>query len=157
MLPSPPLCTQAACPLNLASLAMRRAALTDRAPCPSALAGTYFWHGHTGADRGDGLAGPMVVHPRKGEKLPVNVTYDGEHTIFLSDWWHTSGCRPRASGCRLAGTVRDMSCVGQTARFDGLRPRQPAAWLLLRTARAAHPPTALLPVSVQPRPPWPCP
>ncbi|KAL4433040.1 hypothetical protein ABPG77_006467 [Micractinium sp. CCAP 211/92] len=52
--------------------------------------GTYFWHGHTGADRGDGLAGPMVVHPRKGEKLPVNVTYDGEHTIFLSDWWHTT-------------------------------------------------------------------
>ncbi|KAL4428183.1 hypothetical protein ABPG75_002272 [Micractinium tetrahymenae] len=52
--------------------------------------GTYFWHGHTGADRGDGLAGLVIVHPRKGDTLPVAVQYDEERTLFLSDWWHTS-------------------------------------------------------------------
>ncbi|PSC72468.1 L-ascorbate oxidase-like [Micractinium conductrix] len=36
--------------------------------------GTYMWHGHSGSDRGEGLAG-MVVRS----------------CFFLNDWWHTPG------------------------------------------------------------------
>lgn len=50
--------------------------------------GTYFWHGHAGADKVDGLSGPLIVLPR-GD-TPVPLEYDGEHILYLEDWWHTA-------------------------------------------------------------------
>lgn len=49
--------------------------------------GTYQWHGHNGADRMDGLVGPLIVRPRGAPVVPVK--YDGERTLVLNDWWHT--------------------------------------------------------------------
>lgn len=50
--------------------------------------GTYWWHDHSGANRGDGLQGALIVRP-KGSPLgqpPAN-----EHILFLQDWWHYTG------------------------------------------------------------------
>lgn len=50
--------------------------------------GTYFWHAHSGAQRADGLAGPLIVRPRVTPNAVPKV--DGEMTVLLMDWWHAS-------------------------------------------------------------------
>ncbi|KAJ4715669.1 L-ascorbate oxidase family protein [Melia azedarach] len=51
-------------------------------------AGTYMYHSHYGMQREAGLYGMIKVSPRAGESEPF--TYDGEHSIVLSDWYHSS-------------------------------------------------------------------
>ena len=46
--------------------------------------GTYFWHGHSGAQRMDGLYGPLIVRPR----VPVPEAFDEEIILLLSDNYH---------------------------------------------------------------------
>ncbi len=51
--------------------------------------GTYFWHGHSGMEKVDGLYGPLIVRPRNGIE-PFQ--YDEERILLLSDDYHdTSG------------------------------------------------------------------
>lgn len=52
--------------------------------------GTYFWHAHTGAQRIDGLSGPLIVRPRR-RLLPARPRYDKEYIMFIQDWYHTPG------------------------------------------------------------------
>lgn len=47
--------------------------------------GTYWWHGHYGAQYVDGLRGPLII--RKQNETHAN-QYDDEITIQLSDWYH---------------------------------------------------------------------
>ncbi|KAI3752510.1 hypothetical protein L2E82_24544 [Cichorium intybus] len=51
-------------------------------------AGTYFYHGHLGMQRSAGLYGMLIVDVEEGKKEPFH--YDGEFSLLLSDWWHTS-------------------------------------------------------------------
>ncbi|KAF7815485.1 L-ascorbate oxidase-like [Senna tora] len=51
-------------------------------------AGTYFYHGHYGMQRGGGLYGSLIVDLPKEKKEPFQ--YDGEFNLLLSDWWHKS-------------------------------------------------------------------
>ncbi|CAM6126865.1 unnamed protein product [Calypogeia fissa] len=51
-------------------------------------AGTYFYHGHYGMQRAAGFYGSLIVDLPDGEKEPFY--YDGELSIVLNDWWHTS-------------------------------------------------------------------
>ncbi|XP_059140381.1 uncharacterized protein LOC131928383 [Physella acuta] len=50
--------------------------------------GTHFWHGHAGAQRADGLFGPLIVRlPEVNE--PYHLLYDfdlSEHVILINDW-----------------------------------------------------------------------
>lgn len=48
--------------------------------------GTYFYHGHYGLQRSAGLYGSLIVESAKKEPF----AYDGELSIILDDWWHTS-------------------------------------------------------------------
>eukprot|EP00253_Pinus_taeda_P027935 PITA_27935 len=48
--------------------------------------GTYFYHGHYGLQRSAGLYGSLIVDSAKTEPF----VYDGELSIILDDWWHTS-------------------------------------------------------------------
>lgn len=48
--------------------------------------GTYFYHGHYGLQRSAGLYGSLIVDSAKTEPF----VYDGELSIILNDWWHTS-------------------------------------------------------------------
>jgi FtsP/CotA-like multicopper oxidase with cupredoxin domain len=53
-----------------------------------------MWHGHTGADRADGLGGPLIVRPRPGDQpVPGPLDCDAERTLLLQDWWHTGAVR----------------------------------------------------------------
>ncbi|KAJ4715670.1 L-ascorbate oxidase family protein [Melia azedarach] len=51
-------------------------------------AGTYMYHSHYGMQRASGLYGLIKVSPPAGESEPF--TYDDEHNILLSDWYHLS-------------------------------------------------------------------
>lgn len=54
--------------------------------------GTYMWHGHSGNDRVDGFAGPLIVRPRPDVPQPIPAPqYDEERVLFIADWWHTTG------------------------------------------------------------------
>ena len=48
--------------------------------------GTYFYHGHLGGIRAAGLYGVLIIDPEPGES--EQWSYDGEHTLLLSDWYH---------------------------------------------------------------------
>eukprot|EP00253_Pinus_taeda_P003257 PITA_03257 len=48
--------------------------------------GTYFYHGHYGLQRSAGLYGSLIVDSAKPEPF----LYDGELSIILNDWWHTT-------------------------------------------------------------------
>ncbi|GAB4813291.1 hypothetical protein N2152v2_000337 [Parachlorella kessleri] len=50
--------------------------------------GTYVWHGHSGAERTDGLSGPLIVRPKPGSTA-LYPPYDEERTLLLTDWYHT--------------------------------------------------------------------
>ena len=45
--------------------------------------GTSFWHGHFSMMDADGIAGPIVIHP----KTPVPYEYDEDIVIFLQDFY----------------------------------------------------------------------
>ncbi|KAJ0097158.1 hypothetical protein Patl1_27321 [Pistacia atlantica] len=51
-------------------------------------AGTYMYHSHYGMQRESGLYGLIEVSVPSGTKEPF--TYDGEHGVVLSDWYHSS-------------------------------------------------------------------
>ncbi|KAK1395414.1 L-ascorbate oxidase [Heracleum sosnowskyi] len=54
-------------------------------------AGTFFYHGHFGMQRSAGLYGSLIVNEvaPKAEPVPKAIlSYDGEFTLLLSDWWH---------------------------------------------------------------------
>ena len=46
--------------------------------------GTYFYHGHSGLERVDGLGGPLIVKPVGAD--PFAGMYDEETIIYLNDW-----------------------------------------------------------------------
>ena len=48
--------------------------------------GTYFYHGHLGGIRAAGLYGVLIIDPAPG--VSEQWSYDGEHTLLLSDWYH---------------------------------------------------------------------
>ena len=48
--------------------------------------GTYFWHGHSGMEKVDGLYGPLIVRPRSAGEEPFQ--YDEERILLLSDNYH---------------------------------------------------------------------
>ncbi|KAL3653300.1 hypothetical protein CASFOL_002981 [Castilleja foliolosa] len=52
-------------------------------------AGTYFYHGHYQMIRTGGLYGMLIVND-VDEKTKIKQNYDGELSLLLSDWWHTS-------------------------------------------------------------------
>lgn len=61
--------------------------------------GTYLWHDHAAGFKGDGLQGPLLVLPPRAPPavgkqpafgdahVPDLWSYDGEHVVFISDWW----------------------------------------------------------------------
>lgn len=52
--------------------------------------GSYMWHGHAGAVKVDGLAGPLIVLPKPGVPQPVPPpVVHKDFTIFLMDWYHS--------------------------------------------------------------------
>lgn len=54
--------------------------------------GTYLWHDHSQLYRSDGLQGALIVLPREGANEAWD--YDGDFTLFLSDWFHGGGQAP---------------------------------------------------------------
>ncbi|KAJ7562285.1 hypothetical protein O6H91_03G062500 [Diphasiastrum complanatum] len=50
--------------------------------------GTYFYHGHLGMQRAAGFYGSLIVDLKRGKREPF--TYDGELSIVVNDWWHSS-------------------------------------------------------------------
>ncbi|XP_039257030.2 uncharacterized protein LOC120333742 [Styela clava] len=54
--------------------------------------GTHWWHSHSGFQRADGLAGPLIVN-RPPDQDPHRDLYDvdsDDYVIFLMDWLHTT-------------------------------------------------------------------
>lgn len=51
--------------------------------------GTYFWHAHAGTLKADGLSGPLIIRPAKGSREPINLKYNAERILTISDWYHT--------------------------------------------------------------------
>jgi L-ascorbate oxidase len=54
--------------------------------------GTYLWHAHTGTAAVDGLNGPLIVRPPRGNPTPListpnGVNIDGERILFIRDWY----------------------------------------------------------------------
>ncbi|XP_046591124.1 laccase-2-like [Neodiprion lecontei] len=58
---------------------------------PAEVAGTYFWHSHSGLHRTHGHYGALVIREPRVDEPWSNDIYDfdlPEHTIVLSDWMH---------------------------------------------------------------------
>lgn len=53
----------------------------------SGQSGTYYYHGHQGAQLVDGLYGPLVIHSRK-EKEIQKIPYVSDRVIMLQDYYH---------------------------------------------------------------------
>ncbi|CAK7231821.1 hypothetical protein SCUCBS95973_008050 [Sporothrix curviconia] len=49
--------------------------------------GTYFYHGHQGAEALDGLVGPIVIHSRDEKKNQL-LPYDTDRVVLVQDWYH---------------------------------------------------------------------
>ncbi|CAK7220516.1 hypothetical protein SBRCBS47491_004214 [Sporothrix bragantina] len=49
--------------------------------------GTYFYHGHQGAEALDGLIGPIVIHSRDEKKNQL-LPYDTDRVVLVQDWYH---------------------------------------------------------------------
>eukprot|EP00658_Telonema_sp_P-2_P006303 TRINITY_DN12405_c0_g6_i1.p1 TRINITY_DN12405_c0_g6~~TRINITY_DN12405_c0_g6_i1.p1 ORF type:complete len:835 (-),score=179.19 TRINITY_DN12405_c0_g6_i1:269-2773(-) len=54
--------------------------------------GTHWYHSHVAAQTADGLQGPIVILPRKGEVDPVKVVtpYAVDQVLMVQDWSHDS-------------------------------------------------------------------
>ena len=48
--------------------------------------GTFFWHSHSGVQRADGLAGPLIVRDRSDPHADL-FDVDDLTPLFLNDWW----------------------------------------------------------------------
>ncbi|KAF2223702.1 putative multicopper oxidase, type 1 [Elsinoe ampelina] len=108
--------------------------------------GTYWYHGHFGAQASDGLFGPLIVHARE-EKLMQKIEYETDRVIMLSDhYYDVSGALMRqylapdqenaepipdaalinGRGHQDCSKVPDRKCDNSTAEFDppavSLRP-----------------------------------
>ncbi|CAK7208744.1 hypothetical protein SEUCBS140593_000277 [Sporothrix eucalyptigena] len=49
--------------------------------------GTYFYHGHQGAEALDGMIGPIVIHSRDEKKNQL-LPYDTDRVVLVQDWYH---------------------------------------------------------------------
>ncbi|XP_063981169.1 uncharacterized protein LOC135164602 isoform X2 [Diachasmimorpha longicaudata] len=57
----------------------------------AATSGTHFWHSHSGFQRGDGVFGPLIVHPYENRDHHKELYDIDEHIITILDWDHMSG------------------------------------------------------------------
>lgn len=62
-------------------------------------AGTYFWHGHSGAQRAAGLFGLLIVEERIGAVTP---SYDGIFEVSLVDWWNSADIYDQVHGLQTS-------------------------------------------------------
>jgi FtsP/CotA-like multicopper oxidase with cupredoxin domain len=53
-----------------------------------AISQQYLYHGHYGMQRAAGLYGSIIVSLPEGVSEPFS--YDYDHNIILSDWYHAS-------------------------------------------------------------------
>ncbi|EMC94331.1 hypothetical protein BAUCODRAFT_46092, partial [Baudoinia panamericana UAMH 10762] len=53
----------------------------------SGQSGTYWWHGHQGAQASDGLYGPLIIHARDEKKLQ-QIPYATDRVVMVSDHYH---------------------------------------------------------------------
>ena len=74
--------------------------------------GTYFYHGHQQAQRGDGLSGPLIIEPADGE-VPLHA-FDTEYIVMIQDWYHEPG-----GGCMGLNpkTLRTLKEAGSDAQL----------------------------------------
>ncbi|KAH8809234.1 multicopper oxidase-domain-containing protein [Xylogone sp. PMI_703] len=56
----------------------------------SGQSGTYYYHGHQGAQLSDGLYGPLVIHSREEKKLQ-QVPYATDRVVMLQDYYYDTG------------------------------------------------------------------
>lgn len=52
--------------------------------------GTYFYHGHQGTQRLDGLVGPIVIHGKQ-DTQNVEMPYFSDRVVLLQDWYYDPG------------------------------------------------------------------
>jgi FtsP/CotA-like multicopper oxidase with cupredoxin domain len=51
--------------------------------------GTYWYHSHVSMQASDGLVGPLIIHPRDGEKKGLQkVPYEQDRVVMLSDHYY---------------------------------------------------------------------
>lgn len=51
--------------------------------------GSYFYHGHQMSQRGDGLAGPLIIEST--EENAKDATWDKEFNVVIQDWYQEHG------------------------------------------------------------------
>ncbi|WEW57588.1 hypothetical protein PRK78_003055 [Emydomyces testavorans] len=98
--------------------------------------GTYWYHSHSGLQRGDGLYGGLVVHrpampairgmrTRRLQADSVKYNYHSEHLLLIGDWYH----RPAEEvlACSLAGfTLHFEHATIELIQVDGGIDVEPA-------------------------------
>ena len=56
--------------------------------------GTYWYHSHSHQQYADGLIGPIIIDPPKGEDDPILIQYPydpaSDHLIMIQEWYHES-------------------------------------------------------------------
>ncbi|RFU33384.1 hypothetical protein B7463_g2957, partial [Scytalidium lignicola] len=81
--------------------------------------GTYYYHGHQGAQLVDGLYGPLVVHSRDEKKLQ-QIPYATDRVVMLQDYYYD------ASSSLLIETLEpgsEVSPIPDGALINGLNRR----------------------------------
>jgi len=57
-------------------------------------AGAYFYHGHDGFQKLEGVNGALIVRSREKKEA---FDYDGEFNLLLSDWWQKNTHQPQVN------------------------------------------------------------
>ena len=83
-------------------------------------AGTFWYHGHSGTQRADGLYGGLVVHKPAANQLGEvqSYQYDAEQLFLIGDWYHRRGSDVLAwyedfghFGAEVSGFMPIIRCV----------------------------------------------
>ncbi|XP_031351622.1 laccase-4-like [Photinus pyralis] len=71
--------------------------------------GTHFWHAHTGLQKMDGLAGPIVIRQTAARDYHSSLYRNdlSAHTVMVNDWW------PYFASMTLPGALRRPSLIGE--------------------------------------------
>lgn len=80
--------------------------------------GTFWYHGHVGASRADGLYGALIIRELDNDDTNYR-DLPKEHTILLTDWWN----QPYSDLFTLQHTVLETyypSNVGEVPRPDDI-------------------------------------
>ena len=98
--------------------------------------GTYFWHDHSAMNRANGLQGVLILGmPVLDYEIPVPLVEDGEHVVFITDWFDMEA-NTMAMQLNRCGTHQDKPLM---AVYEGKKERKRTTIVVRKKAEQSSP------------------